>query len=175
MSCPRCLGQVPYPEFALASLLTPPAKPPTADAPGSPPSRPEPLLAGPSACRACGKPTEPGWVVCPYCEEPLRRPRLPSAGFGPGNAHRDSVALKIGLGMLCVLGCVSTFWFFAVALAEGNASTIISGLLVLLLLGLVSAALTYGRSRDNPSKRGLGRVVLGTFTLVGLASPRAAR
>ncbi len=106
-------------------------------------------------------------MVCPYCEEPLRRPLPRSAGFGPHNAHQDSRALKIGLGLLCVLGCVGAFWFFAVALADRQPDAIVAGILVLLLLSLVSTAITFWRTRDKPSERSLGRIVLGTFTLVG--------
>lgn len=167
MTCPRCRVQVPYPEIALATLPAPPAKPPAGDAPGSPLPRPEPPPAAPAPCPACGKLTEPGWVVCPYCEEPLRRPLPRSAGFGPHNAHQDSRALKIGLGLLCVLGCVGAFWFFAVALADRQPDAIVAGILVLLLLSLVSTAITFWRTRDKPSERSLGRIVLGTFTLVG--------
>jgi hypothetical protein len=84
------------------------------------------------------------------------------------DVRRDSVAIKIVLGLLGVLGGIGTFWFFAAALAQNDAGLVLVGIVALLLLGLISTGIMFWRTRDNPSGRGFGRVVLGTFTLVGI-------
>ncbi len=162
MTCPRCLAGVPYP--TITSIQATPSEPARPAAPEPPAASP-----GPSRCPSCGRPTEPQWLFCPHCEEPLRRDRGARSITGVDrDVRRDSSGTKIFLGLLTVLGGIGTFWYFAAAVADQNAGMAGAGICFLLFLGFFSTLLMFARTRDNPSARGIGRVVLGTLTLVGI-------
>jgi len=108
-------------------------------------------------------------MFCPYCEEPIYREKRSRSGSGVDrDIKRDSIAFKIALGLLCVLGGIGTFWYFAAALGDGRPEGVAIGFVALLFLGLVSTGIMFWRTRNNPSARGFGRVILGTFTLIGI-------
>jgi len=168
MTCPRCLARVHDPSVPLTSIQA--TLPPVADAGGSsPPEADAPSLPRPTNCPSCGKPTEPVWMFCPYCEQPIEREKRSRSGSGVDrDIKRDSVALKIALGLLCVLGGIGTLWYFAATLADGRPEGVVFGIVALLFLGLISTGIMFWRTRNNPRERGFGRVVLGTFTLIGI-------
>lgn len=166
MTCPRCLARVQYPTVAPTSIQATTSEP-------TRPVEPPPVPSGRLRCPHCGKPVEPMWMVCPYCEEAIQEPERGRAGAGVDRDVRcDSTATRVVLIVLSTLGGIYTVGFFAMALlgtgsSEETWQMVGGGLIILLFLSLVSTGFMFWRTRDNPSARGFGRVVLGTFSLIG--------
>lgn len=161
MTCPRCLAQVPYPEVPPTSIQTTPSEP-------ARPAEQAPQATGRSRCPRCGRPTEPMWVFCAYCEEPLHAPGAPPRTGMDRDVRRDNRALRVILGLLGVLGGLGTVLYFIAAVGDKNRDMLAAGVIMLLFLGLISTGIMFWWTHDNPSARGIGRVVLGTFALIGL-------
>jgi hypothetical protein len=163
LTCPRCLAKVPNPNVMVRS--------------GPPPREgsPDVLAAQPAIttlpCPRCGKPVERAWRRCPYCEEPLRRSRAQtSLASVDAEVRRDTGAIGGGLILLAALGGLGIALFFfraSAAAARGGAQPLVIGLVVLLFLALLSTGIVLWRTRENPAKRGIGRVVFGTLALAG--------
>ncbi len=162
MTCPRCLAEVPYvasPAIQAAPLHAPPP----------PAIQPEPAgLAPLPRCPQCGERAEPEWIFCPYCEEPLRPDRGRRRGYRVDtDVQSDGKGVKISVVLLAVLGAIGILFFFGSLFGGGNANSVIGGVVILLLVTLINTAVMFYRTRHDPSKRGVGRVVLGTLATIG--------
>jgi ABC-type phosphate transport system permease subunit len=107
-------------------------------------------------------------MFCPYCEEPLVGERRGRSSGVDRDVKRDGAGTKVALGLLGVLGGIGTIWYFAAATSDSSGGMFVVGLLGLLLAGLLSTGIMFYRTSHNPSERGVGRVILGTFSLIGI-------
>jgi hypothetical protein len=157
LSCPRCLAKFDNPAVAPVDR---PAR-------SSPPPASEPD----ATCPRCGKHVETSWRFCPNCEAVLRGQRRGAVGkVVDEDVHRDTRGTNVFLILLAVLGGLGLiFYIFAgvASLKNGGGSALLAIALGILFLGLITTGIMFWRTRDNPSQRGLGRVILGTLAMTG--------
>jgi hypothetical protein len=157
LSCPRCLAKFDNP--AVAPVDRPAPSPPL---PASQPG---------GTCPRCGKHVEPYWRFCPNCEAVLRGPRRSAVGkVVDEDVHRDTRGTSVFLILLAVLGGLGLiFYVFAgvASLKDGGGSALLAIALGILFLGMITTGIMFWRTRDNPSQRGLGRVLIGTLAMTG--------
>jgi hypothetical protein len=170
MTCPRCLAQVPYefPTVIQAAPIHAPAVPPAAIQ--TAPTEPEPEPRRSSKCPYCGKQVDPEWLFCPGCEEPLRSSRTGSRNNGVDkDVKRDGKAVNVILILMGIMGGIGTLWYFAAAIgAPQSQQMVLSGVAFFLFLALLSTAIMFYRTRHEPSKRGIGRVLASTLMMIGI-------
>jgi hypothetical protein len=152
ITCPRCLAAVPIanrgPETAVA------------EAP-----------ARTASCPRCGRRVEENWTFCPNCEAFLHGPHRGIRGRRlDADVRRDSTFTTVFLILLAILGGFGLFGYLAVAVTtfdEGGYWIMAGVILAVLLLSLISTGIMFWRTRDDPSRRGVGRVIVGTLALTG--------
>jgi hypothetical protein len=152
VTCPRCLALVPNPHLGAVEAV------------GETPSRE-------TSCPRCGKPVEKQWRFCPNCEAVLAGPRRGARGvYFDDEVRRDRTGTSVILILLAVLGGIGMcayLWAGVAALEEGTWQLLAGVILGVLFLALVSTGIMYYRTRNDPSRRGVGRVVVGTLALTG--------
>jgi hypothetical protein len=153
LTCPRCLA-------AVAERERPPAPTPP-PIPDSPSSR----------CPGCDRTVEPGWRICPHCEEDLRPARGRDRSLPPPDVdvRRDQGGANVVVVVLGGLILLGVFLFLAfggwglVMTSNDGGTVLVCGLLVLgaIVAGLV--VLAYGaRNRAVTVASGVvGGVVVG--------------
>jgi hypothetical protein len=175
MTCPRCDAHVPYQtpgSVEPAPLQT--DSPPPGGIQGEPTDHRQGAPFGSLKCPVCRKTVEGNWLFCPHCEEPLpqernkrQRQRREDSSSQPGADSETLITVGLVLGVICichfVLGTV-----FQIGLGLIAGLRVIIGLIIFCLLATVSAANMFYRTRDDPSKRSLRRVLVGAVTLVGI-------
>jgi hypothetical protein len=152
ITCPRCLASVPTPDVPLAIAVE-------EEAPRE------------RSCPRCGERVEDRWSFCPNCEAFLRGPQrgLRARRFD-SDVRRDSTFTTVLMILLAVLGGIGLCMYFlaGVAAMEDSGPWLLFGVvLAVLLLSLISTGIMFWRTRDDPSRRGVGRVVVGTLALTG--------
>ncbi len=152
ITCPRCLAAVPNPKLGPAIAV--------AEAP-----------ARTSSCPRCGTRVQEHWKFCPNCEAYLLGPRRGIRGRRLDvDVRRDSTLTTVLLILLAVLGGFGLFGYLLVAVTtfEHGGYWIMAGvILTILLLSMISTGIMFWRTRDDPSRRGVGRVIVGTLALTG--------
>jgi len=152
ITCPRCLAAVPNPKLGPAIAV--------AEVP-----------ARTSSCPRCGMRVEEHWKFCPNCEAYLLGPRRGIRGRRlDADVRRDSTLTTVLLILLAVLGGFGLFGYLAVAVTtfdQGGYWIMAGVILTVLLLSMISTGIMFWRTRDDPSRRGVGRVIVGTLALTG--------
>jgi hypothetical protein len=86
------------------------------------------------------------------------------------DVRRDTKGTSVVLILLAILGglgLVFYLWAGFASLQNGGGEILIGVLLSVLFLGLLTTGIMFWRTRDNPSQRGFGRVVVGTLAMTG--------
>jgi hypothetical protein len=152
ITCPRCLAAVPNPILGPEVAVT--------EAP-----------ARTASCPRCGKRVEEIWNFCPNCEAYLHGPRRGLRGRRLDvDVRRDSTLTTVLLILLAVLGGFGLFGYLAVGFTtfeHGGYWIMVGVILTVLLLSMISTGIMFWRTRDDPSRRGVGRVIVGTLALTG--------
>jgi hypothetical protein len=158
VSCPRCLARLPNPQRA--------PRPSEEDS-----NIPSASGAGRRSCPRCGKPVETFWRFCPFCEAVLKGREFKFGGRFDDEVRRNRRGTSIIITLLAVLGGIGVaFWFlisFGTIQQQGGPAVFIGLILGLLFLGLASTVIMFYRTREDPSQRGVGRVLVGTLALTG--------
>jgi hypothetical protein len=115
---------------------------------------------------------EPNWRFCPNCEAVLRGPRRGAVGkVVDEDVHRDTKGTNVFLILLAVLGGLGFFFILTdiayLGAIGGGGSLLFGTALGVLFLGLITTGIMFWRTRDDPSQRGIGRVILGTLAITG--------
>jgi hypothetical protein len=125
----------------------------------------------PESCPRCGRLVEAVFRFCPHCEAILQGADRGSRGGKLDDVvHRRGARLQSTVPLLAFLGFMGLVISGLVAL--GNAGST-QGLSLLLFVGgvFVLSMASFGvmlyRTRDNPSRRGMEPVVVGTLALAG--------
>ena len=138
LSCPRCLAKFDNPAATTRTAEEPPLTV---------------LLAEPQAT-------------------PHERPdRARAVTILDEDVHRDTKRTSVVLILLAVLGGLGLSFYFWIGLAsvqQGGGQVLIAILLTVLFLSLLTTGIMFWRTRDNPSERGIGRVILGTLAMTGV-------
>ncbi len=185
LTCPRCFAVIPNPGVgselpprgsppSAADEPTPvpqiqgdpsgetyPAKPPPA-VPRLPRLVPEGIRRAPPTCPACGKPTQPQWLTCAHCEEPLQAPDGSIGARGPEHSRRTGSLAAIG-----VLGIVLALLMGVGQLASGNFIPLACVVGFLVLLAGVSTVFVVVRNDGDVGARDIGRIFFNTLALGG--------
>jgi LSD1 subclass zinc finger protein len=175
-TCPRCLADVPVPEPAMAGAEVAGAQQ-AAAAPGiqteptpAPPPLPAPVAAAPepTSCPRCGRGLERGWAYCPDCSTRVGEP-LPGADWDSADhqARRDSRGTSVTLLLLAVLGGLGLFVAAVSSFQNSDPTGFMMLVFCVMVLAAISTGIMYARTRQDPSQRGVGRVVKGTLALAG--------
>jgi hypothetical protein len=173
-TCPSCKRKLWISDSVNASVLTCPAclakieNPRTETGISSGPLVHREIVAKPTRerCPTCGKRMESLWRFCPSCggRHGARGSLLDD------EARRDRKGTNIILWVLIAfggLGLVSYLFVGVKKLAGGVWWFLPAGILVVLFMFLLATAIMFYRTREDPSRRGLERVVLGTLALTG--------
>jgi hypothetical protein len=86
------------------------------------------------------------------------------------DVRRDTKGTSVVLILLAVLGGLGLsfyFWIGLGSLQQGGSHILIAVTLTVLFLSLLTTGIMFYRTRDNPSERDIGRVVLGTLAMTG--------
>jgi hypothetical protein len=86
------------------------------------------------------------------------------------DVRRDTKGTSVVLILLAILGGLGLLfyvWAGFASLQNGGGQVLIAVLLGVLFLGLITTGIMFWRTRDNPSERGFGRVVVGTLAMTG--------
>jgi hypothetical protein len=86
------------------------------------------------------------------------------------DVRRDTRGTNVFLILLAVLGGLGLiFYIFAgvASLKDGGGSALLAIALGILFLGMITTGIMFWRTRDDPSQRGLGRVLIGTLAMTG--------
>lgn len=166
LTCPRCLAVVPNPA---AQAITPSPAPPVLETYPM-----QPAVETPDAtrrldqCPSCGKPADPNWVFCPYCEEPMRAPRGMAL---ERDVRRDTRRTGTGMIVLATLGGLAILWALvgtgAEAFGDRDPGPFVGVLVGLAVLFGISTLIVMIRSKGNLQSRGIGRLVVSTLALTG--------
>jgi hypothetical protein len=150
VTCPRCLAAVPNPNLGGAGAASEMRE---------------------NSCPRCGKHVEALWRFCPHCEAVLSGPhRGTRGGLFEDQVRRDRAGTGVILILLAVLGGLGlcAYLFAAVAaLQEGTWELLAGVVLGVLFLALISTGIMFYRTRQDPSQRGIGRIIVGTLALTG--------
>jgi hypothetical protein len=157
LSCPRCLAKFDNPAS-------------TAEEPPLTVTLAEPASSG--VCPRCGDQVEPAWRYCPHCHATLRGPnRGKVANIVDDDVRRDTKGTNVVLILLAVLGGLGLFFYLSLGLSslqQGSGQVLIAIILSVLFLTLLTTGIMFWRTRDDPSRRGIGRVILGTLAMTGV-------
>jgi hypothetical protein len=137
LSCPRCLARFDNPAASTRTVEEPPLTVTLAEPQTSPRGRPDLARA------------------VTIVDEDVRR---------------DTKGTSIVLIIFAVLGGLGLSYSFLVGLGEfqgGGWQVLVGVSMSVLFLGLITTGIMFWRTRDNPSQRGIGRVVLGTLAMTG--------
>jgi hypothetical protein len=173
-TCPSCNRKLWIGDSVKASVLTCPAclakieNPQTETSISSEPLVHREMVATPTAerCPACGKRVAKEWHFCPSCGG--------RHGGGSGllddEVRRDRRATSSILAVLAVCGGFGICAYFLIGikgLVGGVWWLLPAGILVLLFLFLIAGVIMFHRTREDPSRRGLERLLVGTLALTG--------
>lgn len=87
------------------------------------------------------------------------------------DVHRDTRGTSVVLILLAVLGGLGLLFYFWIGLGslqQGGSHILIAVTLTFLFLSLLTTGIMFWRTRENPSERGIGRVILGTLAMTGV-------
>jgi Double zinc ribbon len=168
MTCPRCQTQVPYQAPPLVESVPNLVAAAPADIQLDPTELEPPMSAGFSTCPYCGKSVESDWLFCPHCEEPLREDSKARRHNGVvDDVKQPGTRVKIMLALMGVLGGISTFWYFLIALSSQSPELVLFGVLAFLFVAIINTGIMYHRMHHEPRKINLARVLIATFTMLG--------
>lgn len=124
-----------------------------------------PFVTCPNCLARIPNPGTPETRATPATTAPAHRPR---AATLDEDTHGDSKLVGCGLIVLALLGGLGILQIAALALHEPDGYIVWIALAIGVgFLALVATGIMFVRTRKNPRERTVGRVVLGTFALIG--------
>ena len=172
LTCPRCLADVANPHWTGTAAPAAQAPPVASTAIREAAAPSQAVTSTRTTCPGCGKPQQPGWRFCPYCEHGLARaaPRRGTASLDR-DVRRDTQGAGcglIGLAILGALGLAAVFFPSLAASSQGTIAPLVPITLTIMVLAAIATGIMFARTRHDPSARGIGRVIFGTLVLAGV-------
>jgi DNA-directed RNA polymerase subunit RPC12/RpoP len=122
-------------------------------------------------CPRCGHMVEGVWLFCPRCEAVLHGPDRGSRGGRFDDlVHRRSSRVSAILVLMSVAGVLGLGWsglMSLTAFSHGAELPLIAWLAILVVLAVASFGIMVYQTRENPSQRSIGRVIVGTLAIAG--------